>query len=162
MQLDIALGNTVFVIPSSNGGESLARMLPTLAIPTRLIVVLDQGSTDNTARVCKEAGVEFVPLGQPCSYAQACNVGAGLARERSAEFIYVARNDIAFATDVARQLLQEMLDDPGLAIAAPSQALIEKKGGAPRVAYRAFWSLDRLRFEYDFTPPPESRLIFVT
>jgi glycosyltransferase involved in cell wall biosynthesis len=148
-----ALKHSLFAIPSINGAPLLARMLPTLRLPGELIVVLDQGSTDETEKVCREAGVECVQLGTPHTYTQACNIGARLARERGADYLFILNNDIAFVTDVARELLDEMVLDPGLAILAPSQVIIDFKNERKLLAYRVRWNLSQLWFDHDFEPP---------
>ena len=74
----------LMVIPSINGGGLLARMLPTLRFKAANIVVLDQGSTDDTALVCAEHDVQLVQLGRPQTYTEACNIGARLAPDRGA------------------------------------------------------------------------------
>jgi hypothetical protein len=47
---------SLIAIPSVNGARLLERMLPTLNIPKDMIVVLDQGSTDNSEAVCRAEG----------------------------------------------------------------------------------------------------------
>jgi len=131
----------------------LDRMLPTLRLPTDIVVVLDQGSTDDTEEVCRSAGVQLVQLGRPHTYTEACNLAARMAAERGANFVYVANNDITFQTDVARQLLAAMLEDPNLAICAPTQFLIDDAIGVRRVVYRVAWDLENLAFFHDFTQP---------
>lgn len=131
----------------------LERMLPTLRIPADLIVVLDQGSTDQTEEVCRKAGVGFVQLGRPHTYTEACNIGASMAEERGCDFVFVGNNDIIFTTDVIRELLEELLADPDLGIVAPSQVLIDEAASIRRLAYRVYWDLETLSFVHDFTPP---------
>jgi GT2 family glycosyltransferase len=84
MNLEQALRRSLFVILAINGGARLARMLSTLNIPTELIVVLDRKSTDDTAEVCRAAGVQYLQLGHPHFYTKACNVASRIAKERSA------------------------------------------------------------------------------
>ena len=153
MDIEQALRKTLFAIPSINGGRLLDRMLPTLRLPTDIVVVLDQGSTDDTEEVCRSAGVQLVQLGRPHTYTEACNLAARMAADRGADFIYVANNDITFQTDVARQLLAAMMDDPNLAICAPTQFLIDDAIGVRRLVYRAAWDLENLAFFHDFAPP---------
>jgi GT2 family glycosyltransferase len=148
-----ALKRSLFVIPSINGAALLARMLPTLRVSGELVVVLDQGSTDETEEVCRDAGVECIQLGTPHTYTMACGIGARLARERKADYVFILNNDITFVTDVARELLAEMIMDSGLAIAAPSQAIIDLKDDRKYLAYRVRWDLSRMRFEHDFQAP---------
>src|SRR4051812_12344736 len=98
----------IMVIPSINGGHLLERMLPTLRFRSSNIIVLDQGSSDNTTRICQEAGVELLQLDRPHSYTQACNIGARIARQRNYPFLCVSNNDIVFRSDVLSELLAEM------------------------------------------------------
>jgi glycosyltransferase involved in cell wall biosynthesis len=153
MDIEQALRKTLFAIPSINGGRLLDRMLPTLRVPHDIVVVLDQGSTDDTVEVCRSAGVQLVQLGRPHTYTQACNLAARMAADRGADFVYVANNDITFQTDVARQLLAAMMDDPNLAICAPTQFMIDGAVGFRRLVYRAAWDLKNLDFFHDFAPP---------
>jgi glycosyltransferase involved in cell wall biosynthesis len=154
MDVELCLKRSLFVIPSINGALLLERMLPSLSVPSNILVVIDQGSTDNTLDICMKFGAQVIQLGKVCTYTEACNIGAQLAKERGAEFLFVSNNDIEFITDVARQLIAVMLEDPNLSIAAPSQVLVDAITGKELVAYRAFWSLERMLFEHDFTPPP--------
>ena len=108
-------------IPSIDGGGLLARMLPTLRFPSANIVVLDQGSTDETAAVCAEHDLTLIQLGRPHTYTEACNIAADLARERGADYLCVANNDIIFRTPVLDEMVAEMERDPRLGIVAPSQ-----------------------------------------
>jgi GT2 family glycosyltransferase len=146
------LQKTVLAIPSINGGRLLARMLPTLQIPGELVIVLDQGSTDDTEEICRAAGVDLVQLGRPHTYTEACNIGAEIARERACDYLFVANNDIALTTDVIRALLAELIADPNLGIVAPGQIIISETG-SKHVAYRVAWNLEKLTFLHDFNPP---------
>ena len=82
LMLNLWQDQILMVIPSVNGGNLLARMLPTLRFKPSNVVVLDQGSTDKTETVCADAGVELVQLGYPRTYTEACNIGARIARGR--------------------------------------------------------------------------------
>jgi glycosyltransferase involved in cell wall biosynthesis len=153
MTVEAALQKSLLAIPSINGGRLLERMLPTLRIPGELVVVLDQGSTDNTEEVCRKAGVGLRQLGRPHTYTEACNIGAEIAKERGCDFVFVANNDITFTTDVMRELLAELLRDPRLGIVAPAQMLIDLAASVKTLAYRVYWDLETLTFAHDFTPP---------
>ncbi|HMK80979.1 MAG TPA: glycosyltransferase [Xanthobacteraceae bacterium] len=149
--IDALLKKSLVVIPSLNGAASLERALATFRVPAEMVLVVDQGSTDNTGAICAAAGVAVLQLGGACTFAQACNRGAEIARARGCDFVFVGRNDVTFRTDVVRELLRAMLDDPDLAIAAPS--LIVEGAGQERVTYRAQWDLARLEFGHDFAAP---------
>ena len=137
------------IIPSINGGALLARMLPTLRFKPSNVIVLDQGSTDETATVCADAGVELVQLEHPHTYTEACNIGARIARARGRKFLCVSNNDVAFRTNVLAELLTEMERDPGLGIVAPSQIVIDDTPDRQRLSYRVFWNLETVDFQHD-------------
>jgi GT2 family glycosyltransferase len=141
----------LMVIPSVNGGGLLARMLPTLRFPSANIVVLDQGSTDDTAAVCAAQDVHLMQLGRPHSYTEACNIGADLARERGADFVCVSNNDIIFRTPVLDEMLAEMERDPRLGIVAPSQVIVDTSLDDQPVSYRVSWHLDDVGFAHQTT-----------
>ena len=105
---DLWQDQILMAIPSINGGTLLARMLPTLRFKPSNVVVLDQGSIDETAVVCAGAGVEVIQLGHSHTYTEACNIGARIARDRDHKYLCVANNDIVFRTDVLAELLAEM------------------------------------------------------
>ena len=150
----------LMVIPSVNGGGLLARMLPTLRFPPPNIVVLDQASTDETAAICAEHGVELVQLGRAHTYTEACNIGAGLARDRGADYVCVSNNDIVFRTPVLDEMLAEMERDPRLGIVAPSQVVVDATLDHQPVSYRVSWHLDDVAFTHqtDLGDPAARRL----
>ena len=146
----------IMVIPSINGGHLLERMLPTLRFRPANVIVLDQGSTDDTARVCQEAGVELQQLDHPHTYTQACNIGARIARQRGFPFVCVSNNDIVFRSDVLSELLAEMDRDPRLGIVAPTQIILDPANGVDVLARRVYWDLQTVDFLHDLdgTPAP--------
>lgn len=152
---DTSLRRSLFVIPSIEGADLLRVMLPTLGIPPDIVVVLDQGSGDDTAAVCARAGVAVEQLGSPRTYTECCNIGIALARSRGSEFLFIANNDIRFVTDVCRELLAEMGRDPAVAICAPSQLIVDTERDLRRLAYRAAWNLETVEFLHDFEPPDD-------
>lgn len=131
-------------------------MLATLRIPSELIVVIDQGSSDDTQEVCRRAGVHVEQLGRPHTYTEACNIGADIAKKRGCDFLFVANNDITFTTDVMRELLAELIADSDLGIVAPAQMLVDEAASFRKLAYRVYWDLEALSFMHDFTPPAGS------
>lgn len=148
----------LMAIPSINGGSLLARMLPTLRWPSTSIVVLDQGSTDDTAAICREHGVECVQLHRPHTYTEACNIGVRLARQRNADYVCLSNNDIVFKTNVLQQLQSSMDEDPRLGIAAPSQVIIDDTLDDQPLSYRVCWDLERVEFFHDTNAPDPSTL----
>jgi glycosyltransferase involved in cell wall biosynthesis len=59
LYLEQALNRLSIIIPAKNEGEALATLLPTLrdSYPDAEILVMDDGSTDNTRGICAAAGV---------------------------------------------------------------------------------------------------------
>ncbi|MDX7952826.1 glycosyltransferase [Lichenihabitans sp. Uapishka_5] len=140
---------SLLVIPSINGGALLEQMLPTIRFPAASVVVLDQGSTDATAAICAEAGVELVQLGRPHTYTEACNIGAEIAKSRGIPYLCVANNDIVFRTDVMAEMAAALDEDPRLAIVAPAQIIIDPALDHQPLSYRVLWSLERVAFFHD-------------
>ncbi|HZY68969.1 MAG TPA: glycosyltransferase, partial [Devosia sp.] len=153
-RVEEALERSLIAIPSLNGAHLLQRMLPTLRVPGRIVVVLDQGSSDDTAAVCARHGAEILQLGSPRTYTEACNAGIALARSRGCEFVFLSNNDIAFTTDVTRELLGELLEDPDLGIVAPSQVIVDPSTGKRRLSCRSYWDLRKPKFAHDYAPTP--------
>lgn len=148
-----ASGKVLMIIPSIDGGALLRRMLPTLGFSPSHTVVLDQGSGDDTASVCAAAGVELIQLGRPHTYTEACNIGARMARDRGAEYVCVANNDIVFKTDVIGALLNEMERDSRLGIVSPSQIIVDATLGRQPLSYRVHWNLDTVDFHHETDVP---------
>lgn len=142
------------VIPSIDGGRLLERMLPTLRFKPSNIIVLDQGSSDDTTRICREAGVELRQLGRPHTYTEACNIGARIARQRGCQYLCVSNNDIVFRTNVLSELMAEMERDARLGIAAPSQIIVDQVSGVEVLARRVYWNLDKVEFLHDLGDSP--------
>lgn len=147
--MDFSDGRLLMAIPSINGGRLLAHMLPTLRVPGSCVIVLDQGSDDDTTAICAEYGVEVVQLGRPHTYTEACNIAAGIARERCVDYICISNNDIAFKTDVLRQMLFEMDQDPRLGIVAPAQIIVDETLDSQPLSYRVCWNLESIEFFHD-------------
>ncbi len=146
---DLWQDQILVAIPSIHGATLLARMLPTLRFKPSNVVVLDQGSTDETAEICANFGVELIQLGRPHTYTQACNIAAEIARARNCKYLCVSNNDIVFKTDVLAELFAEMQRDPRLAIVAPSQIIIDETLNRKSLAYRVAWYLETVDFVHD-------------
>jgi glycosyltransferase involved in cell wall biosynthesis len=150
--VELHLKRTVFAIPSINGAHLLRRMLITLNMPPETIVVLDQGSTDDTSKVCQEFGVNLKQLNDPHTYTECCNIALDIAKDQGADFLFISNNDIRFSTDVSRELLFEMLSDSLLGIVSCSQILIDENSGNTAHSNRVFWDLSAPLFEHDISP----------
>lgn len=143
------LARSIFAIPSYNGGNLLQRMLPTTKLPPHIVHVLDQTSNDNTAEVCAQYGAKLVQLGERRTYTQCCNIALQIANENKSEFLFISNNDITFVTDVARELLAEMIQDPSLGILSCSQVITDSDRTNPILSNRVEWDLSQVSFDHD-------------
>jgi GT2 family glycosyltransferase len=88
------------VIPNWNGAAMLSAALDTLArqsfAPQRVIVV-DNGSTDDSAAVAAKFGAHVISLGVNRGFAAAVN--RGIEEARGAEFICILNNDVTLTPD---------------------------------------------------------------
>lgn len=85
----------VVVIPALNEAESIARVIA--AIPQELVasvVVVDNGSTDDTAECARAAGA-IVLRTDPPGYGRACRFGADRARADGADAIVFLDGDFS-------------------------------------------------------------------
>jgi GT2 family glycosyltransferase len=82
------------VIPHWNRAELLSTLLESLSkqvYPFDEIIVVDNGSTDHSAKVAQEFGARFIPLGQNFGFARAVNRGV---KEAFADWIAILNNDV--------------------------------------------------------------------
>lgn len=94
------------VMPAYNGEEVLARSLPPLAAlaargEIREILVVDDGSTDATARIASSFGARVVPSGGRLGPGGARNVGA---RHATGAILWFVDADVVVHDDAARVL----------------------------------------------------------
>ena len=85
-----------FVIPNWNRGELLAAALESTraqTVPPLEILVVDNGSTDDSARVATAAGARVIPLGANRGFSFAVNRGLEAAR---GDAVAVVNNDVEF------------------------------------------------------------------
>lgn len=96
------------VIPNWNGAPMLAATLETLrgqTYPIARIIVVDNGSTDDSAAVAITAGAQVIPLGANLGFAAAVNRGL---REATAEYIAVLNNDVTLPPEWLAPLMAEL------------------------------------------------------
>lgn len=147
--LEDALAKTILAIPSVNGGSLLRRMFRTLNVPPHIVYVLDQNSNDDTEQVCAEFGANIIQLGDPKTYTTCCNIALREAEKQGCEFLFISNNDITFTTDVARELLDEIIRDPNLGILSCSQVVTDTNRTNPILSNRVSWNLADNVFEHD-------------
>jgi hypothetical protein len=141
------------VIVNHNAGEHLARCVTSL--PPSLVgqewqaVVVDNASTDGSARAAREAGpqVTLVESGANVGFARAVNAGA---RHVGGEFLLLLNPDCRLEPGVVDALVAELDTHPACGVAAPS--VVDEDGtpqgnarGDPSMLTGLFGRSSRLR-----------------
>lgn len=102
------------VVPVRDGGHDFERCLRRLrdsALADFELIVVDDGSTDDSAAVAEQAGAVVVRLDRPHGPAAARNRGA---REAAAPLIFFLDADVAVHPETLGRALARFADDPGL------------------------------------------------
>lgn len=146
-----AFEDSLVVILSANDASTLENLLLNLDIPFDCVLVLDQGSTDETANICEEMGVGILQLGLPQGHMRCCRVGLDIANEKGKKFLYVVSGAVRFLTHVAHELMSEMLRDQNLAAVAPSQLIVDVSSNRTFFSSRTKWDLEAPDWGHDFT-----------
>lgn len=106
------MGPVAIVIPTWNRSTLLARALENLArqtYPIDRVIVVDNGSTDNSAAVAARAGAHVIRLAANAGFAMAVN--CGLEAAAGLEWIGVLNNDVTLAPDWLAQIMAKL--EPG-------------------------------------------------
>jgi len=100
------------VIPTWNRSEMLAKSLENLArqtYPVDCVIVVDNGSTDDSAGVARRAGAQVISLAENQGFAPAVN--RGIQEARAAEWIGVLNNDVTLSEDWLSQIMAKLQAD---------------------------------------------------
>jgi GT2 family glycosyltransferase len=100
-------GVVTVIIPNWNGSALLAKLLGDLAGQSHRIdriIVVDNGSTDDSVAVAEHAGSEVIKLGKNTGFSHAVNLGIQAGRS---EWIAILNNDVSLQTDWLRNLVQQ-------------------------------------------------------
>ena len=106
-----AAARVAAVIPTWNRRDLLAALLPNLAEQTRPfeeIIVVDNGSEDNSAELAAGAGARVLKMGSNLGFAAAVNRGIEAA---DAEWVAILNNDVTLEPDWLTKLLAATQDD---------------------------------------------------
>ena len=104
------------VIPNWNGARLLDRLLPTVATQTRLfdsVIVVDNGSRDDSADVADCFGCEVVRLNENKGFAPAVNAGVAVAKT---DAVCIINNDVELGSNWL-EFLSATFADPTVAFA---------------------------------------------
>jgi GT2 family glycosyltransferase len=99
--------HVAIVIPNWNGSAMLAQLLSKLQCqshPIDRVIVVDNGSSDDSAAVAKRAGAEVVELGTNTGFSHAVNRGIKAA---TTEWIAILNNDVSPEPDWLSNLIQK-------------------------------------------------------
>ena len=99
------MGEVAVVIPNWNRSALLAKLLENLkrqSYPIARIVVVDNGSTDDSAAVAQRAGATVITLASNTGFAHAVNCGIQAA---ATEWIAILNNDVTPEQDWLSQLM---------------------------------------------------------
>jgi len=97
------------IIPTWNRSALLALALENLArqtFPVQRIIVVDNGSTDESVSVAKRAGAEVISLGANAGFAAAVN--RGIREAAGMEWICILNNDVTLEPDWLAQIMGKL------------------------------------------------------
>jgi GT2 family glycosyltransferase len=100
------------VIPTCNRAGLLGQLLATLArqtYPIDRVIVVDNGSTDDSRAIATRAGAQLIPLAVNAGFAVAVN--RGLEEAAGVEWIGILNNDVTLAPDWLAQIMAKL--EPG-------------------------------------------------
>jgi GT2 family glycosyltransferase len=102
------MSKVAIVIPNWNGAARLAALLEGLQRQTYLverIIVVDNGSTDDSVAVAKDAGAELIELRSNTGFSHAVNCGIQAAA--GADWIAIMNNDVSPEPDWLAELMSK-------------------------------------------------------
>lgn len=113
----MAQKNISIVLPAKNEAESLGALLPSLraTLPAAEIIVVSDGSTDNTADVCAANGVKCIR--HPYSMGNGAAIKTGARAANGDVIVFMDADGQHHATEIAR-LLEPMESGSHMAVGA--------------------------------------------
>jgi GT2 family glycosyltransferase len=100
------------IVASWNGAQDLEECLPSVVrqdYPVFEVIVVDNGSEDDSQDVVKRIGAQWLPLGHNAGLAAALNAGAQVT---TGEVLLFLNNDLRLRGDFVRNLARPVVEDP--------------------------------------------------
>ena len=145
---------TVVIIPALNEAGSIGEVIK--HIPTQFksdVIVADNGSTDDTARVAQDSGATVVHAPRR-GYGSACLAGIAEARNRAADIYVFLDGDYSdYPEDMTAIVSHLIQDDLDLVVGSRNRGLAEPGALLPQALFGNWLSttLMALRYGYRFT-----------
>ena len=140
---------TAVIIPALNEAGNLESLVAELlAEPVEWIIIVDNGSTDDTAAVAEKAGA--VVVSEPRrGYGFACAAGSRAALERGADLLVYMDGDHSSRADELPSLLQPLIDgEADLVLGSRVLGHIEGRAMAPHQRFGNWLSAGLIRRLY--------------
>jgi GT2 family glycosyltransferase len=102
------------VIPTWNKAEMLGRLLGDLAgqtYPIERVVVVDNGSADESIAIATKAGAQVISLGENAGFAVAVN--RGIQAAAGADYVVILNNDVTLTSDWLARLMEKLESSEG-------------------------------------------------
>lgn len=90
------------------------RSLEAMAYPEHRVIVIDNGSTDDSVQQIRSAwpGGTLIESGKNLGFGGGCNIGIQYALEHGAEYIWLLNNDTVVEQDALKTLVEAAENDP--------------------------------------------------
>jgi len=113
-------GSVAAVVVNYNAADHLGACLASLAANgIDEIVVVDNGSEDDSFEVVRAAGAHWLPTGANLGYGRAANRGAAAPAARAARYLLVCNPDLDLHSGAVAALAESLEADPRLGVVGP-------------------------------------------
>jgi N-acetylglucosaminyl-diphospho-decaprenol L-rhamnosyltransferase len=110
----------VAIVVNYNAAQHLATCLGSLrANGVRDVVVVDNGSADDSSEVACAAGARWVPMDTNVGYGRAANRGAATPEARAASYLLICNPDTDLGAGAVAALIGSVSAEPDVAVAGP-------------------------------------------